>query len=80
VFLDIIHHPVFVLNTMFQRLDSVSVFKWNLFSWVQSIEVVPISGHQHQQKIGYINQAQHIPSVTVKTDIKNIKKFLTHEA
>jgi hypothetical protein len=28
---------------MFRRLDSVSVFRWNLFSWVQSIELVPTS-------------------------------------
>jgi hypothetical protein len=32
------------INTTFRRLDSVSVFRLNLLSWVQSIELVPISG------------------------------------
>jgi hypothetical protein len=31
-------------NTTFRRLDSVSVFRLNLLSWAQSIELVPISG------------------------------------
>jgi hypothetical protein len=30
-------------NTTFQRLDSVFVFRLNLLSWAQSIELVPIS-------------------------------------
>jgi hypothetical protein len=38
------------------------------------IELVPISEHQHQDKIGYINQAQRKPSARVKTDIKVIFK------
>jgi hypothetical protein len=32
------------------RLDSVSVFRWNLLSWTQSLELVSISGHQHQSQ------------------------------
>jgi hypothetical protein len=28
---------------MFQRLDLVSIFRKNLFSWAHSIELVPIS-------------------------------------
>jgi hypothetical protein len=28
----------------FRRLDSVSVFKWNLLSWTQSTDLVLISG------------------------------------
>jgi predicted membrane protein len=28
-------------NTTFRKLDSVSVFRLNLFSWAQSIELVP---------------------------------------
>jgi hypothetical protein len=67
----------FLLNlkhTVLQRLDSVSILRWNLLSWVQLTEPAPISGHHHQHKIGYINQAQHKPSVRVKTNIKNIKK------
>jgi hypothetical protein len=36
--------------------------------------LVPISGQQQQHKIGYINQAQHNPSVRVKTNIKIILK------
>jgi hypothetical protein len=38
-------------HTMFRRLDSFSVFR---FSWAQSIESVPISGHQHQIKVKVI--------------------------
>jgi hypothetical protein len=35
----------------FQRLESVvSFFRWNLLSWAQSIELIPISGHQHQSQ------------------------------
>jgi hypothetical protein len=28
----------------FRRLDSVSVFRWNILNWAQSIELVPIFG------------------------------------
>jgi hypothetical protein len=28
-------------KTPFRRLDSVSVFRWNLFSWAQSTQLVP---------------------------------------
>jgi hypothetical protein len=48
--------------TMFWRLESASVFRWDLLSWAQPIELVPISGHQQQHQIGYINQAEHKPS------------------
>jgi hypothetical protein len=34
----------------FRRLDSVSVFRWNLLSWAKSIELFPITGLQHQHK------------------------------
>jgi hypothetical protein len=35
IILDIIRRPVFYLKTTFQRLDSVSVFRWNLLKWAQ---------------------------------------------
>jgi hypothetical protein len=39
------HYPFScVCLKMFQRLDSVSVFWWNVLSWAQSIELVPNSG------------------------------------
>jgi hypothetical protein len=53
VFLDIINHPIFILNATFRRLDSVSVFRWNLLSLAQSVELVPLSGHLQCQ-----NQSQ----------------------
>jgi hypothetical protein len=31
-------------NTAFWILDSVSVFRYNLLSWAQMIELVPVSG------------------------------------
>jgi hypothetical protein len=50
MFLDIIHRPVFNENTAFQRLDSVSVFKYNLLSWAQETELAPISGLCFKEK------------------------------
>jgi hypothetical protein len=39
--LDIIQLSVIYLkNTMFRKLDSVSVFRWSLFIWAQQIELV----------------------------------------
>jgi hypothetical protein len=56
--------------TTFRRLDSVSVFRWNLLIWAQSVELVPISGHQHQHKTRYVKEPLHTPSTIVKADIK----------
>jgi hypothetical protein len=39
-----------LLHTTSRRLDSVSVFRWNLLSQAQSIQLVPNSGNQHQVK------------------------------
>jgi hypothetical protein len=39
------HYPSscnYLKHTTFRRLDSVSVFRWNLLSWSQSIQLVPI--------------------------------------
>jgi hypothetical protein len=52
------HYPsscYYLQHPMFQRLGSVSIFRWNLLSWAQSIQLVPISRHQQQHKTGYIN-------------------------
>jgi hypothetical protein len=71
------HYPLscfHLRHTMFRRLDSFSIFRWNLLSYTQLIELIPISGCLHQHKREYINQAQHKPSARVKTDIKSIKK------
>jgi hypothetical protein len=38
--------PFIFQNTTFRRLDSVSVFRWNLLSWAQLIGLVPISWKQ----------------------------------
>jgi hypothetical protein len=59
----------FYLKHAFQRLDSVSDFRWNVLSWAQFVELVPISGQQQQHKMGYINQTQHKLSARVKTNI-----------
>lgn len=34
---------------------SVSVFRWNLFSWAQSMDLVHSSGHHHQHMTGNTN-------------------------
>jgi hypothetical protein len=47
-----IHRPVFIYDTTFWRLDSASVFRWNLFSWAQSIELVPITGSRLHSQYG----------------------------
>jgi hypothetical protein len=39
-----------LFNTTFRRLDSVSVFWWNLRNGAQSVELVRISGHQSQSQ------------------------------
>jgi hypothetical protein len=36
--------PFIFQNITFQKLDSVSIFRWNLLTWAQSIERLPISG------------------------------------
>jgi hypothetical protein len=44
------HYPssrFYLKHTAFRRLSSSSVFRLNLLSWVQSIELVSITGHQH---------------------------------
>jgi hypothetical protein len=65
-------------TTAFRRPDYISVFRWNQLSWAQSIELVPISWHQHQHELGYINQAQYKPSARVKTNVN--KELHTYEA
>jgi hypothetical protein len=74
MFLDIIRQPVFTYfkHKTFRRLDSASVFKRNLLSLPQSIELIHICGHIYQHKTGSTNQAQHKPPASVKTNIKNI--------
>jgi hypothetical protein len=42
--LDIIHRIVFYLKHGVRRLDSVSVFRWNLLSWIKQQELVPVPG------------------------------------
>jgi hypothetical protein len=73
------HHPVFYLKQHFgDWILSPSSGK-NLLCWGQLTEVVRISGHQQQPKIGYINQPQYKPSAKVKAHFKNIKKLHTYE-
>jgi hypothetical protein len=40
------HHPTSCLlfKTEFRKLDLFSFFRWYLLSWVQSTELVPVSG------------------------------------
>jgi hypothetical protein len=46
-----------------------------LLSWVQSIELVPVSEHQNQHKAGYINQTTQ--SRIYKPDNINHQRELT---
>jgi hypothetical protein len=50
---------LFKTHSVSETVDSVSVFRWNLLSWGQSIELVPISRHLQQHKIWHTKQAQH---------------------
>jgi hypothetical protein len=54
-------------STTFRRLEPVSVVSWNLLGSVQSAKRLSISEHLQQHKIKYTSQAQHRPSVRVKT-------------
>jgi hypothetical protein len=50
-FLDIIRGPDSILRpTTFWRLDSVSVLWWNLLSWAQSKELVPMDRIQSPKR------------------------------
>jgi hypothetical protein len=45
--LDIIHNPALLFkNTMFQRLDSASGFRWNVLRWAQYSLSVWTPGHK----------------------------------
>jgi hypothetical protein len=68
VFLDITYHLIKTTQRFGDSILSPSS------GGTQSIELVPISGHQH--KTGYISQAQHEQSARVKT--KTLKKNSTH--
>jgi hypothetical protein len=39
---------LFLFKTMFGRLYFVFVCRWNLFSWAQSVELVPVSGEERR--------------------------------
>jgi hypothetical protein len=52
-FVDIIHASVFTYS-MLWGLDSVSTFSKNLLSWIQLIELVPVSGNWAQLRF-YLN-------------------------
>jgi hypothetical protein len=43
----------FYLKHNVSETGSVSVFRWILLSWAQSIKLVSISEHLYQHKIGY---------------------------
>jgi hypothetical protein len=43
----------FISNTIFRRLDLLSVFRWFSCSWAQSTELLPVSGHKHQYQIRF---------------------------
>jgi hypothetical protein len=66
-------------NTTFQRLHSVSVFRYNLLSWAQLIELAPISRHldQHQDGVYKPSTGQ-----TICESYENINflKLYTYEA
>jgi hypothetical protein len=69
--LDVTHRPVFICNNVTETGLCLrpQVKKKNLLTWAQSIELVPISGHQNQHKPGYasINWTQHKPFARVKS-------------
>jgi hypothetical protein len=65
---------IFYLKQRFGDWLLSPVFRWNLLSLGQSIDLLPISGHQHQHKMGYMNHPQHKRSARVTTNVKNIKR------
>jgi hypothetical protein len=59
VFLDIIQHSV-ILFKAFWRLGSVFILRWVPTQLIQSVEIVPNCGHQHQHKVYKPGTAQTI--------------------
>lgn len=39
IIMGIIHRPIYISNTTLPRLDSVSIYRWNLLSWTLSPEI-----------------------------------------
>jgi hypothetical protein len=64
-------------NTTFRRLDSVSVFRWNLLSWVQSIELVPISGPVPEPLCVVLNKNRTMHNVQKHNNFINIPSSQT---
>jgi hypothetical protein len=62
------------------KSHSVSGTGLSLGLQVELTQLGPVSAHQHQHKIGYINQAQHKTLVRVKRNPKSIKELHTHVA
>jgi hypothetical protein len=60
-------------NAMSQIILEKPLVAQLLHKFPQSIELVLSPGTSTKHKMGYINQAQHKPSMRVKTNIKNIK-------
>jgi hypothetical protein len=57
-------------HTTFRRLDSVSVFWWNLLSWAQSIELVPVSGSPSVQSTQLGAELRKLNSVHYRLCVK----------
>jgi hypothetical protein len=68
-------HGRFFWKQTFRSLDSVSVIRWSLLSWSQSIELVHISGHYTNTRPDI--WTKHKLSVGVKA---NITQLHTHES
>jgi hypothetical protein len=48
--MNIIHRPDFYLKCEVSKLNSISVFRWNLLSWTKYIEIVSFYRHQQQRQ------------------------------
>jgi hypothetical protein len=66
---------VFMQNTSFRHWILSPSSGKSLLSWAESIELLHISGHGHQHKIGHVNQTQNELSARVKTNINSLKNY-----
>jgi hypothetical protein len=64
-FLDIIHR-LFYLSKVSGTGLCLRPQVNNLLSWTQSVQLVPISGHQNEHRTVYANQTKYDPSAIIK--------------
>jgi hypothetical protein len=61
-FLDITHRLALYLKQTLRRLDSVSVFRWNILSWTLQIELVCLRAPEERKQLSKLDPTEKGPS------------------